>query len=136
LGRVFGDIADMLRDNGTPETQHLTTRCSLATVAWVAVHDNVLPDFRRRGLTAGYALNIMMFGWTVFDVDVPERGPFIVSVLDCEDVRLDRDDVDGSDAEDGEDWGDGSGSWGDESGSGGIWIWGDGSGSGSGGDFE
>ena len=106
------EIADFMHEI---EDTAWRKRCSMAAVAWVAVHDLVLPDFRRRGLSsdAGYADHIMSMGWTDFDVDAADRGQFIESVLDCEDARLNRDDVDVSDDEYGYDWENDSGSGGD-----------------------
>ena len=107
----LGSIADFMlqvnlpHDNfdASPEMQLLMTRCSLANVAWIAVHDRVLPDFRSRGLASnvGYAHMILMVGWKYFDVEPADQLPFIDSVLDCEDARLNRYDVAGSDDEDG-----------------------------------
>ena len=91
----MGDIADLIRDDdyafddddddnedddGIP---FLHKRSSLATVAWVAVHHQVLPDFRRRGLASygGHANHIIMLGWSIFDVDPVERVQFAARVL-------------------------------------------------------
>jgi len=52
----------------------------------------------------------MCVGWNDFEVDVADESPCLDCVLDCDDERLNRDDVDGLDDEDGGDWGAGSGS--------------------------
>jgi hypothetical protein len=113
----LGDMADICRDDAT--AQDAVMRCSAAIVAWVAVHDLVLPDFRSRGLVAGYAHDIITVGWNCFFVVKPaDQGLLTMRVINCADQRLNRDVVVWSDGDDGDDWGDGSGSGGGGSGSG------------------
>jgi len=91
---ALGGIADLMYVAAPPQqlARFLRKRCSMATVAWVAVHDLVLPDFRRRGLAscAGYAKHVMLSGWRYFDVEPAEQILFMMRVINCQDVRLNR----------------------------------------------
>jgi len=94
---ALGDFAYIVNQQvpGFPGMLFRNMQCTLAAVAWVAVHSHVLPDFRRRGLASrdGYANDVILLGWRDFEVNPFDRLPFMTRVLNCEDDRLNSDDV-------------------------------------------